>query len=69
MFRIQTAVVGYVFLTSFMHIHVACLALQALSEEAVEKRAAVVAEREPFVVVDREPVRHVHVESLRDLWT
>lgn len=40
------------------------LALQALLDEPVEQRAAVVAEREPLVGVHHEPVRHVHVEPL-----
>lgn len=39
-------------------------ALQALLDEAVEQRAAVVAEGEPLVGVHHEAVRHVHVEAL-----
>lgn len=39
-------------------------ALQALLDEAVEQRAAVVAEGEPLVGVHHEPMRHVHVEAL-----
>lgn len=39
-------------------------ALQALLDEAVQQRAAVVAEGEPLVGVHHEPVRHVHVEAL-----
>lgn len=39
-------------------------ALQALLDEAVQQRAAVVAEGEPLVGVHHEPVRHVDVEAL-----
>lgn len=39
-------------------------ALQALLDESVEERAAVVAEGEPLVGVHHEAVRHVHVEAL-----
>ena len=47
-----------------MDVHVAGAALQALLDQAVEQRAAVVAEREALVVVHHEAVRHVQTEAL-----
>lgn len=62
--RIDAAIVGHIFLTAFVHVHAAHLALQALLEQSVQQRAAMIAKREPFVGVHNETMRHVNAESL-----
>lgn len=67
MLGVDAAVVGDVLLAPLVHVHAAHLALQALLDQAVEQRSAVVAEREPLVVVHHEPMWYVDVEPLSRL--
>ena len=60
---VDATVVGDVLLAALVHVEVADLALQSLSDQPVQKGPAVVAERETVVVLHRESVGHVDLET------